>query len=310
VDAGILREKCTYFRRILTDDWNESVEIPLESITPRQFKIVKDWLYGRQPRWFEHYMHDSRGGPPAEVEFNAEDQWPSSAQWVHSWKSHYCRHLCRLWIHGSCFGEAFEQEVIKRLRKITLDDPAGAKRTTTTGDEPDWTSAFVLDPVTLHFVYDNTADEEEDYSPLRTWAIDVVASRLNMTQLHAFSKNDLPKGYLSTVYQTRYGIDAVARYKEFDELLSLRRELKDQKQLHCREIEEAQNLRKELKCKETLIGKMSRKIDYQKAAHERMCRELKEDAQFRHAECFQSGCTPNRHSPYCKLDILLSRELY
>lgn len=80
----------------------------------------------------------------------------------------------------------------------------------------------------------------------------MVASRLNMPQLQNFSRNDLPKGYLSAADQMRYRLDGVARYKDFVELQL-------QYQADCIEIEEARYLRKELRCKETVIEKMSKK---------------------------------------------------
>jgi len=47
LNAGILREKSHFFASFLTNNWDESVELSLDSIEPREFKIYKDWLYKR-----------------------------------------------------------------------------------------------------------------------------------------------------------------------------------------------------------------------------------------------------------------------
>lgn len=224
VDAGVLREKSKYhFTRLLNDDWDESVEILLPRLEPSEFKIVKDWLYGRQPRWFEHYV--SGEGPKEEDDRDA--QWTPNdfTPLVDTWKSRYCHHLCRLWVHGSCLGREFQDEVTKRLINITLSDPAAGKRVVT-ADEPDWTTAFVLDPQTLRLIYDST---DKEFATLRDWASYMVASRLNSQQLDTFAKNDLPNGYISAMYQKKLRLQADMSYVKLE---NLRRELKYQGEVH------------------------------------------------------------------------------
>jgi len=218
LDAGILREKSKFFAAILAaDDWNESVVLWCHSMKPPEFKIYKDWLYGRQPRWFEHYMHGSR--EDAAEEANWEDQWPViPGVQVNAWKSRYCYHLCLLWLHGKILGVEFQLEVMNRLTKITLIDPGKAKKVITT-DEPDWTDTFVVAPSTLRLIYSSPV---EGHSPLHLWAVEVIASRLDTEQLYEFSKNELLAGFMNDVYQTKLWLTDLT-HKE--ELQNLRREL-------------------------------------------------------------------------------------
>jgi hypothetical protein len=85
---------------------------------------------------------------------------------------------------------------------------------------------------------------------------------------------DLPNGFISAMYQRKVRLEADVHYENLEELGKLRRELK-----------------------------------YQGGAHEKMRAEFKDNTKVRYAECFQSGCTPNRHGPFCKLDFLSSRPL-
>jgi hypothetical protein len=162
-------------------------------------------------------MHGSREGAAEDVEL--ADQWPAiPGVKVNAWKSRYCHHLCLLWLHGYRLGEEFQLEMMNRLTKITLNDPGRVKRVITT-DEPDWTDTFVMAPSTLGLVY---ASLEEGHSPLYLWAAEVIASRLDTDQLHEFSQNELPDGFMSEVYQTKLWLTDLAHKYE---LQNLRREL-------------------------------------------------------------------------------------
>lgn len=267
MDAATLREKSEYFDRLLTNNWNHSVEIQLTAhIELCDFEVFRDWLDGRQPRWFKHYMHEPGEGPLSEVVFDARDQWPSTLDFhVDSRKSRYCHHLCQLWVLGAYFGEEFQRVVMERLRKITMDEPpfpSRAKRAVTV-DEPDWTSAFVLSPETLRLVYDSTDEDYWSPGPLREWAADVVASRLNISQLFVLSENALPNGYLNAVYQKKFWLEAQAHRRELDKLR-----------------DEIQGLHVELNCRDDNERQMSREIDL---------------AEIRAEELLRAGYTPKAH---------------
>lgn len=272
VNAGQLRKKSDYFASVMRDYWHESTEILLPHIEPCGWEIYKDWLYDREPRWFKHYSSvelGPRDGPAAESD--AADEWPAvSGVKLDTRRSRYCHHLCRLMVYGSCLGENFQSRILRRLRKITLDSPAG--KTTVTAEEQeadklDWTTTFVLAPSTLRLIYDSTDDDmiDGEVSPLRSWAVDVTASRLDMRQLRRFLTKDLPNGYVSEVYQKKFLLETQAHCRELDKLR-----------------EEHQELRVEL---------ASRDINEQ-----RMSRELNR-AEVRVEECLRAGCTPK--SPRC-----------
>jgi hypothetical protein len=221
-----------------------------------EFKIVKDWLYGRKPRWFEQY--GSREGPATEE--GSEDRWTvrpfDMPTYVDAWKSRYCHHLCRLWIHGSCFGPDFQQEVTKRLAKLTLSDPRKGKQSFT-ADEPDWTSKFVLARSTLRLMYDSPGIH---CVPLNKWASRVVASRLDMRELYIFCLNDLPIDFISNLYQSKLRLEAETHYEECGELETLRRELKSQV-----------------------------------AAHKQVRRELVDEVEYQLNQCLRAVCLPGKH---------------
>jgi len=180
-------------------------------------------------------------------------------------------------VYGSCLGEDFQSRILRRLRKITLDSPAG--KTTVTAEEQeanklDWTGTFVMAPSTLRLIYDSTSEDmiDGEVSPLRSWAVDVTALRLDMRQLRRFFTNDLPNGYVSEVYQRKSQQEAKERSDLSAELEDLRAQV------------------------ENLRGQLQRRA----AAHERTRRELFDQAQARLEECLKAGCTPNVHRS-CKL---------
>lgn len=62
----------------------------------------------------------------------------------------------------------------------------------------------MLAPSTLQFIYDLTHDDDHDDLPLRQWAANVVAARLDMKQLGELCKHKpLPEGFVSDVYQAK-----------------------------------------------------------------------------------------------------------
>lgn len=100
-----------FFRNRLGHDWDGAVEIQLPVLEPHEFKIYKDWLLGRQPRWFEHYGDGWKKAAAEELgpeELDPEDQWPVEGVKLNAWMSNYCHHLCRLSANDVCFGRDFE----------------------------------------------------------------------------------------------------------------------------------------------------------------------------------------------------------
>lgn len=218
VAAATLREKSEYFARLLTSNWDQSAEIPIAApIELHDFQIFIDWLDGRQVRCFTHYMHGAREGPLTEVVFDAEDQWPLALDIkVDSRKSRYCHHLCQLWIRGVYFGEEFQEVVMERLRKITMSYPWVDERVIS-ANEPDWTTAFVISPSTVRYIFGR-----ESVTPLHEWAIQVTASSLDRDQLREFASHELPDRFMTNVYQTKLWLTDLAHKEELE---NLRREL-------------------------------------------------------------------------------------
>jgi hypothetical protein len=72
----------------------------------------------------------------------------------------------------------------------------------------------VLAPSALRLIYRTTNPADPT---LRIRAADVVASRLDMYQLQSFSKNALPAGYVSAVYQAKSRLVIAAHKKELED---------------------------------------------------------------------------------------------
>ena len=99
----------------------------------------------------------------------------------------------------------------------------------------------------MRLTYDSTDDDHYSPGPLRQWAADVVASRLNTSQLHVLSENVLPDGHLNAVYQKKLLLQTQAHCRELEKLDG---KLRDQRvELRCRDMIEERRRRELLDLK-------------------------------------------------------------
>lgn len=169
-DAGTLREKSVFFAEILAEGWDESLTSWLDFVEPREFKIYKDWIYGREPRWFERYRHSSREGS---------------------------RSACRPgrpWARNPRGESKRLEEPLLPSSMSPLDPRALFRRGLSIGD-------------------DESLERTSQTGLPRLWW---HPQRCAIYQLMEFSKNVLPDGYMSEVYQTKLAIEELGRREELE----------------------------------------------------------------------------------------------